>query len=252
MKVQLLRNATLVVTVNNKVLLVDPMLAPKYAYDSFAMTAANERNPTADLPLTNEALNTLIKSVDAVLVSHTHPDHWDAAAKELLPDNMLLFTQPASLTEIQTAGFTNAQAIETQAHWQGIDIYRTCGRHGTGEIGEKMGTVSGFVIKHGGEVLYIAGDTIWCEEVQQALDTYAPTQVIVNGGGARFVVGDPIVMNVPDVVAVAKHLPQARIYVVHLNALNHCQESRADVREALSENGFAERCYVPEDGEVFI
>lgn len=252
MKVQLLRNATLVITVNNKVLLVDPMLAPRYAYDPIMMTAGNERNPTTELPVTGEALDALIKRVDAVLVTHTHPDHWDVTAKELLPKGIPLFTQPASLAEIQTAGFTQAQAIETHMHWQGIDIYRTCGRHGTGEIEEKMGIVSGFVIKHGHHVVYIAGDTIWCEAVQQALDTYKPTHIIVNGGGARFVVGDSIVMNVADVITVVKYLPHAKVYVVHMEAVNHCQESREDVRKAIHENGFAERCFVPEDGEVFI
>jgi len=59
-------------------------------------------------------------------------------------------------------------------------------------------------------------------------------------------------MNIPDVLKVAKHLPAAKIYVVHLEAVNHSQESRAEVRKALSENGFAERVYVPDNGEVFM
>jgi hypothetical protein len=47
---------------------------------------------------------------------------------------------------------------------------RTGGRHGTGEIGEKMGPVSGYVLRGPGEpVVYIAGDTVWCPEVAAAL-----------------------------------------------------------------------------------
>ncbi len=37
---------------------------------------------------------------------------------------------------------------------------RTSGRHGSGQIGEQMGAVSGFVLAAAGEpTLYIAGDT---------------------------------------------------------------------------------------------
>ena len=52
-------------------------------------------------------------------------------------------------------------------------IARTEGRHGTGEIGEAMAPVSGFVLAAPGEpTLYIAGDTILCDEVRAAVAEY--------------------------------------------------------------------------------
>ncbi|NQX39444.1 hypothetical protein SAMN05421820_102179 [Pedobacter steynii] len=47
---------------------------------------------------------------------------------------------------------------------------RTGGQDGVGEIGKMMGIVSGYVIRHEQEMVYIAGDTIWCDEVKAALD----------------------------------------------------------------------------------
>ena len=46
----------------------------------------------------------------------------------------------------------------------------TRGHHGTGAIGEAMGAVSGWVI----DDVYLAGDTIWCDEVAEALERHRP------------------------------------------------------------------------------
>jgi hypothetical protein len=106
-----------------------------------------------------------------------------------------------------------------------------------------MGPVSGFVVAGAGEpVLYVAGDTIWCDEVAAALTEHRPHTVVVNAGGARFNVGDPIVMTVDDVRAV-RGATDARVVVVHLEAINHCIEPRSAYRGI-------EGVTVPEDGET--
>ena len=87
-------------------------------------------------------------------------------------------------------------------------IARTDGHHGTGEIGEAMGIVSGFVLHAPSEPsVYIAGDTILCDEVRAAIDEHQPAAVLVNASAARFNTGDPIVMTNDDVVALAARVP---------------------------------------------
>ena len=65
---------------------------------------------------------------------------------------------------------------------------------------------------------------------------------VVNGSGARFLEGDPIVMTH------RRHprgrRPRPKVVVVHLEAINHCLDSRADMRAAVPE------ALVPEDGET--
>ena len=76
-------------------------------------------------------------------------------------------------------------------------IARTDGVHGP------LGPSPGFVLAADGEpTLYVAGDTIWCDEVRAALDEHAPDVVAVNASGAHFLGGDPLVMTTDDVVAV--------------------------------------------------
>ena len=72
--------------------------------------------------------------------------------------------------------------------------------------------------------------------------------VVLNAGGARFTKGDPITMTAGDVVAVAAHAPSARVVAVHLEAINHCLESRAELHRRLRDEGLEGRVTVPEDG----
>lgn len=252
MNLQLLRNATQILSANGKTVLIDPMLAPQGSYDPFPNTGNTLRNPLVDLPISENELHALIAKTDAVLLTHVHLDHWDATAQELLPKDITLFCQPANTEVIREAGFTNVIPVNDGLVWEDIHINRTGGRHGTGEIGERMGIVSGYVIAHGGDSIYIAGDTIWCTEVQDALDKYQPAHVILNGGAARFIAGDPIVMDINDIITVCNYTPQAGVYVVHLETANHGTESRADIKTALAAHHLMQRCHVPDDGEWLI
>lgn len=252
MKIQLLRNACLFLSVGGKNILIDPMLAPKNSYPPVQNTSNTLRNPLTDLPINAAELKELISQTDAVLLTHLHNDHWDPAARALLAKDVVLYCQPADVETICEQGFTNVKAIEEELTWAGIQITRTGGQHGTGKIGELLGPVSGYVICFEQENVYIAGDTIWCNEVKEAIDRFKPKHIILNGGGARFVTGDPIIMDTHDIIAVCNYIPSAKIYIIHMEAVNHYTESRERTREIIAANGFDKRCFVPEDGEGFM
>lgn len=252
MKVQLLRNATQVLTVNGKTLLIDPMLAPKGTYEPFRNTENTLKNPLVDLPINDIELAQLIASTHAVLLTHTHLDHWDTSAQQLIPKNTTIICQPADTETLKQAGFLNLMTVNDDLLWNNIHIARTGGQHGTGEIGKLMGTVSGYVVTYKQDRLYIAGDTIWCKEVKDAIDNYKPNMIVVNGGAARFKTGEPIVMSINDVIKIYRYAIDARIYVVHLEAVNHATESRTLIKAALKIGRLSDRCFVPGDGELYI
>lgn len=79
MKIQLIRNATLKISMAGITLLTDPVLLPRHGIDSFA---GIERNPTVDLPFPAAEV---IKDIDMVLVSHLHRDHFDDGPKTCCP-----------------------------------------------------------------------------------------------------------------------------------------------------------------------
>jgi L-ascorbate metabolism protein UlaG (beta-lactamase superfamily) len=248
MRLRLIRNATLHLRVAGQCLLVDPMLDPAGARPPVENTANPVRNPLCDLP---EPPEIVVTGLHAAVVTHLHRDHLDDTAVELLPDDLPVFCQPEDAERLRAHGFVDVRPVAGTIEWEGLHLTRTPGRHGTGAIGEAMAPVSGFVISGPGEpVLYVAGDTIWCDEVRAALDEHRPDVIVVNAGAARFLEGDPIVMTADDVVAVARHAPSARVVVVHLEAINHCPLTRADLHQRLRDEGLTGRVTVPEDGAL--
>ncbi len=251
MRLRLVRHATLLVELAGHRLLVDPQLDPPEARPPVEGTPNPRRNPLVALP---EPATRFVEGTDAALISHTHADHLDPTGIELLPWGLPLVVQPEDAEAIRAHGFTTVEPLESTTELLGaITVTRTRGRHGTGRIGEAMGPVSGFVLRAPGEpVLYVAGDTIWCEEVAEAIAEHDPDVIVVNAGGARFTEGDAITMTAQDVLETARAAPSAQVVVVHLEAINHCVETRDDVAEVIGAAGLDrdDRVKVPVDGET--
>jgi L-ascorbate metabolism protein UlaG (beta-lactamase superfamily) len=245
---RLLRHATLLLEINNRKILVDPMLAKKETMDPVGNAGNTFRIPMVDLPVNDDELKDLLKTIDAVFITHTHRDHWDAAAQQLINKQTPVFCQPADEEKILKQGFTHVTAIQDDLLWNSISIHRTKGQHGTGETGKLMGTVSGFVFSYSDQTVYIAGDTIWCNDVKEAIEKYSPTHIIVNGGGAKFLTSDPITMTTEDVLTVSKNT-KATISVVHLETINHCLQKRSAFTEMVAANQLMGRIHIPLDGE---
>jgi L-ascorbate metabolism protein UlaG (beta-lactamase superfamily) len=246
MRIQLVRHATVRVELGGKTLLVDPMLAEAGSTPPIQNGPDERKNPLVPLPFgTDEVL----KGVDAVLVTHTHRDHWDTTAEREIPKATPILVQPPDEQKIKAAGFQDVRSIAETIELGEIGLHRTGGQHGTGDIGKLMAPVSGFVLRKGDEVLYIAGDTIWCEEVAKAIEHHRPTHIVLNAGGAKFKEGDPITMTPRDVEQVCNAAPKAKVIAVHMEAINHCLITRADLARYLSGRGLMRQVGIPADGE---
>ena len=234
MRLTLIRNATLLVEMAGRRVLVDPMLDDASARAPVENTPNPRRNPLVPLPMPAEEV---VRGLDAAIVTHLHQDHFDDTAARLLPRDIPVFCQPEDAASLRRLAL-RAEPVESTLAWDGLALARTGGRHGTGDVAEELGPVSGFVL----DELYIAGDTIWCAEVEEAIARYRPRVAVVNGSGARFLDSGPLVMTTEDIREVVVRVPS--VVVVHLEAINHCLATRADVRTAVPQ------ALVPEDGEA--
>jgi L-ascorbate metabolism protein UlaG (beta-lactamase superfamily) len=249
MKIRLIRHATMVVELGGVRLLVDPVFSPAGVMPPIDNSPNSRPNPLVDLPVIDSELC----SVDAVLLTHTHRDHFDAVAAGKLPKTLPVFCQPQDEQKLKDLGFGNVMAVTESIDWRQLGITRTGGEHGTGDIGQKMGPVSGYVLKWPGEpILYIAGDTIWCSPVEKTLKEHKPGVVVLFAGAARFLVGDAITMAAEDVAAVCRTVPAAKVVAVHMETFNHCLLTRKDLRSAMAAQGLAAQVLIPADGEELV
>lgn len=248
--IQLVRNATLLIEYGGKKILVDPMLSPKGAIESWA---GIERNPTIELKMPVE---NIVKDVDMVIVTHTHEDHFDKVASKVLDKSVELMIQSADQDFFQKEGFGNVTVLDESKLWNGIMIYRLDGAHGSGEVLEMMGKTSGFILKAKNQpTVYIVGDAIWTDEIKKNIKKFKPDYIVVNSGGAliKGFENTPIIMNEAQTMTLIGGSGKAKVIAVHMDALDHCRTTRSSLRKKADQlNISKDKLIIPQDAEVIM
>lgn len=251
---QQIRSATAVVTFGGKRFLIDPMLCGQYeAFPAIPDTVqAGPANPTTPLPLPAEELC----AVDAVIVTHLHFDHFDAAAARLLPKDLPLFSQSEEEQEqLSALGFTRVQVLsEEGTDFAGVRLYRTHCDHGGSDLcvmqvyrefqlSEKA---CGVVFESAAEPcrFYLAGDSVYCPEVAGSIRRFAPGVIAVNCAGAQAPLGHLIIMNQYDTAALMHDFPDADVIATHLDGVSHATVSSELLRRFKEEKGL-EKLWIP-------
>jgi L-ascorbate metabolism protein UlaG (beta-lactamase superfamily) len=248
MQIQLIRNATLRLEYAHRSFVIDPYLAAKHTRPSY--TGASP-NPLVDLPCSPQEV---VAGIEMALISHLHSDHFDPAARELLPKAIATFCQPEDKAEIGSMGFRNVIPVADAVNWQGITITRTPCQHGTGAVLEEMGHASGFVFEAENEpTVYWAGDTIWCDAVAETIHLTQPDVIITHSCGAMW--GDHvlIVMDAAQTITVCRAAPNSTIIATHMEALDHATVTRAALRKYAEAEGVGpKKLLIPLNGERIV
>lgn len=247
MEIQAIRNATLKLSIDGHVILVDPYFASKHSLPSYSGRSAN---PLVDLPIPVE---TIVEGVELVIISHLHTDHFDDVAKQRIPKHLQIVCQPGDEAAIRASGFTDVSPLRDRLTWNGIVLTRRAGSHGLGPVVDKMGNVMGVLIEAANEpTLYWAGDTVLYPSVADTIAEDRPDIIVTHSCGALWD-GDLIVMDAVQTVEVCRLAPSATIVATHMEALDHATTSRDDLRLAAERAQIAgDRLRIPGDGETLI
>lgn len=258
MKITHLRNATVIVQLGDKRILVDPMLAPQYALPPLRLLdGKRQRNPIVELPTQAEAA---LESVTHCLITHCqkgHFDHLDRAGKHWLRKKQIpVICTPHDAVYLRQRGL-NVQSLPADHHrpssFLGGTIQTVRCTHGEGWVGKLMEHGVGYLIELPGEpTLYLAGDTILTPAICAFVAYRQPRVSVVPAGGASFDMGQDIIMGVDEVIAFTQLVQPSQGIVIanHLEALSHCPVTRKDLAAAAAEAGVMSHVRIPQDGET--
>ena len=71
----------------------------------------------------NRTIEAVLADVDAVIVTHTHSDHWDSVAQQQIPKDMPIFVQnEADANKLAARGFTQIERLEDTETFQGVEL----------------------------------------------------------------------------------------------------------------------------------
>jgi L-ascorbate metabolism protein UlaG (beta-lactamase superfamily) len=254
LRIELIRSATVMLRFGKVNLLVDPVLADVGTQPAIPFSDGRAI-PLIPLPYGKTAL---VNEATAVLLTHYHPDHFDAVAEQLLPRNLLLFCQPGDDTLLRQRGFNNIRVVDTEVGWNGMKIRRFAASHHIGATGAPpFGESSSFAIQVGDRSLLFTGDAVLDERLELALSEARPAVIVANTGHCAFSEENPILPPGIPMTLTADELKQivlnnanAVVVAVHMDAINHCQLKKDDLRTFLEEQQLGQRIYVPNEGEV--
>ncbi|MET9441066.1 MBL fold metallo-hydrolase [Streptomyces sp. NPDC006610] len=217
-------NATLLLRYRELTLLTDPNFLHRGQYAHLGYGLVSRR-------LTEPALDPRdLPSLDAVLLSHLHGDHWDRRARRHLPRSLPVLTTPHASRRLQGVhGFHRAVGLRT---WQEETVRRTGtqvrvtalpGRHaGHPALRRLLPPVMGSLLEFGPvdgpprHRLYISGDTLLFDGLEEiARRCPVPDLAVLHLGGTRLPGGFVVTMDGRQGADLARRLDPRLILPVH-------------------------------------
>ena len=245
MRLHQIRNATVVLELGRERLLVDPVLGARGSFMGFKLFGGGRRrNPLVDLP---ENTAELLEGVTAVLLTHAqHADHLDAAGLAWIRERGLpVWTSALERRGLARRGL-DARVLEDGSLGLSAEVVPVS--HGRGVIGWLMGPVAGFYVASAGEPsVLLTSDAVLTDELLADIRRLRPDVIVAPAGAANFGLGGDILFSLEEQLTLAQAAP-GHVVFNHLEALDHCPTTRAQLRERLELAGLTAKTSVPEDG----
>ncbi|HEX6800338.1 MAG TPA: MBL fold metallo-hydrolase [Ktedonobacterales bacterium] len=218
-------------------LLTDPTFEPagyRYPPDS-----PNALVKTADPAIAAAEIG----PIDAVLLSHDHhADNLDTAGRQVLGQARETLTTPSGAERL--GGNARGMATWETVTLTGSDglivrLTATPARHGPAAVKHLTGDVTGFVLEWDGQrrgALYISGDTVLFEGVEEVARRYRVGVALLHCGAARSqrLGPDPLTLTGAEAAQLAQMLPDATIIPIHHEGWAHFSEGRDAIERAFA------------------
>ncbi|MEW4486503.1 MBL fold metallo-hydrolase [Thalassoglobus sp. JC818] len=245
MQITQIRNATILLELGEHRILIDPMFSSAGVLPGFRLFRGERRkNPLTELPAGSEQL---METATEVLITHEHPDHIDPPAIDWIKARGLkVWCSSIDASNLRRKGL-NAQNIVEDAGDLSVEVIPAT--HGHGMIGWLMGPVAGYFLSLPDEpTIYITGDTVLTDRVKHAIARLKPQVIVAPAGTANFGVGKDLMFSKRELIELVGLAP-GKVVFNHLESIDHCLMTRANLSQIMEKNGYSEKVLVPADGE---
>ncbi len=282
MKFQQIRSATIKITYAGKTFLIDPWLTNRYQAGCLAMMpmicrmnqGGDPRKryvidhcatwkavcakhkwtpcPLHSLPMSVEEIN---RGLDAYLCTHVHLDHIGLTpdgkgCTKLDPMIPIYAIGRQDADYLEYSGMKDVRVLDEQFSYGDAEIIKVKAVHGT-EI--PCCDACGYIFRSPNEkTLYVAGDTVWCDEVAETITKYRPDVIVTNNCAAMLKDYGRLIMDDEDLAKVCAAAPQAFIIASHMDNVPHATLTRKTLSRKLRQKGLLHMVQIPKDGESYL
>ncbi len=201
-----------------------------------------------------------LPTLDAVLLSHLHGDHFDRVARNELARSQPVITTPPAARRLQRWGF-ETRGLDT---WQSetltrgeetLTIEALPAVHARGVMGALLPPVMGSLLEHrvGGEVrrrVYVSGDTLTGDHVSEIARRHPDIDVaVVHLGGTRVLL-HTVTMDAGQGVDFLRRIQPGKAVPVHYDDYHVFRSPLSAFEERCRDEGFADLVHPVRRGET--
>jgi L-ascorbate metabolism protein UlaG (beta-lactamase superfamily) len=204
-----------------------------------------------------------LPTIDLIVLSHMHEDHWDRVAEAKLDRNIPIVTTNHAARKLSRSGFKAARGLKT---WQQstfarkdatLQVTAMPGRHAPGLLSRVLPPVMGSMLEWqspaGATVfqLYITGDTLLFNQIKEIPRRYPDIDLaLLHLGGTR-VLGLMVTMDGKQGVKMLQLIAPEMAIPIHYNDYTVFKSPLDDFKREVAAAGLADRVHYLSHGESF-
>ena len=254
---QFIGNATMLIRYGDLTLLTDPNFLHRgqRAYLGNGLVTKRLHDPA----LRVDQLPTL----DAILLSHLHGDHWDRVAQKALDHDLPVITTTHASQRLQRRGFPRATGLRTWGRHrlvQGgtmVTVTAMPGRHGPVLAAKLLPPVMGSMLEFGpldGSVhlrLYISGDTLVIDDLREIPVRFPDIDTgVLHLGGTMLPGGILVTMDGRQGADLMELIAPRTVVPVHYDDYSVMRSPLSDFTAEVERRGIGDRVRYVERGQT--